>query len=551
MLKFFRTKLIIPIFAMSTLSVSVTSCDEEGNFDWDAFLELLMSMLGWDIDKERQSLDDQETADEYDETTDGPLSSSADLSRYFPPVGDQGQYGTCVAWATGYAMKTALNAKQNGWSSSQLASASNQTSPIDLWHVMSTKATGCNGSNFEPAMDAMKMKGVASMSQAPFTNKKMTCDGVSGIGSTSNRLGEYKIIAYTNDLSGSGNYGMSVNNFKYWLDKGYPIMIGAELGEKFMAWNSSNVITSDTKGYNGQHAYHAIVVVGYDDNKQAFRIRNSWDSTWGDNGSIWVGYSHFINQFCFGAWVATNPGESLANASVESLESGLRSTYQADLSTNILADYENEDGTRTLEYNILNEGGSVIPASKKWSAVYMLYKAKRINEHYLLMHDYYGTEAANGKIEKNDEGVAAYKSASTVTNISVAPGSSVAEALGGSTLKFNYKLPNDKNGEPLNGEYYMVLMVNAFGNYKDSNLENNYSFVSAGEEPLKIVNGMIVNMPSKLTDVRTLVTDKNWNTYTGVALNNMLLRHFNNGKLKKQIQNEEGLKSARVAKSVK
>lgn len=551
MLKFFRTKLIIPIMALSTLSVSMTSCDEDGNFDWDEFLKLIMSMLGWDYESE--NISDQETADEYDEATDGDLSSSVSLERYFPPVGDQGEYGTCVAWATGYAMKTALNAQQNGWNSSQLASAANQTSPIDLWHIIGTdgKNYGCGGSNFEPAMDAMKKKGVASMASKPFTNKKMTCDGVTGTGNSSNKLGEYKVIAYNAEMGNGKAYGMSVSNFKYWLDKGYPVLIGAELGEKFMSWKSSSVITSDTKGYQGQHAYHAIVVVGYDDSKQAFRIRNSWDTNWGDNGSIWVGYNHFINQFCFGAWVATNPGQSLANASVESLESALRSTYQADLSTNIIADYENEDGTRTLEYNILNEGGSVIPASKKWSVVYMLYQQKRINEHYILMHDYYGTEVANGKIAQNEEGVAAFKSSSTITNVSVAPGSSVAEALGGSVLKFNYKLPNDKNGEPLNGKYYMVLMVNSFGNYKDTNLENNYSFVSAGDEPLTIVDGKIVNMPSKLTDVRTLVTEENWNTYTGVALNNMLLRHNNNGKLKKQIQLEDGLRSTKVAKSVK
>lgn len=512
---------------------------------------MLMSMLGWDFESE--NIDNQETADEYDESQDGALSSSADLSRYFPPIGDQGQYGTCVAWATGYAMKTSLNAKQKGWTSTQLASPSNQTSPIDLWHVIgaSGKNAGCGGANFEPAMDAMKKKGVASMSSVPFTNKKMTCDGVAGTGSSSNTLGEYKVIAYNDEMSSSGSYGMSASNFKYWLDKGYPILIGAELGEKFMSWDNSGVITSDTKGYNGQHAYHAMVVVGYSDAKQAFRVRNSWDDTWGDNGSIWVGYSHFINQFCFGAWVATNPGQSLANASVESLESGLRSSYQADLSTNIIADYENADGSRTLEYNIVNEGGTAVPASKKWSAVYMLYKAKRINEHYLLMHDYYGTEVPNGKIAQNAEGVAAFASASTVTNVSVAPGSSVAEALGGSVMKFNYRLPNDENGEPLNGKYYLVLMVNSFGNYKDTDLENNYSFVSAGEEPLDIVDGKIVNMPSKLTDVRTLVTEKNWNTYTGVALNNMLLRHNNSGKLKRLVQSEDGLRSSRIAKSVK
>ena len=249
MLKFFRTKLIIPIMAFGILTPSMTSCDEDGNIDWDALIEFLMSMLGWDYTNE--NVDNQETADEYDEDTDGPLSESVDLSRYFPPIGDQGQYGTCVAWATGYAMKTSLNAKQNNWSSSQLASASNQTSPIDLWHLIdrNSKNSGCNGSNFEPAMDAIKKNGVASMSSVPFTGKSMKCDNVTGTGNSSNKLGEYKVIAYNSEMGGGKAYGMTVSNFKYWLNQGYPVLIGAELGENFMKWNSSSVIVLSKQAF--------------------------------------------------------------------------------------------------------------------------------------------------------------------------------------------------------------------------------------------------------------------------------------------------------------
>ncbi|MCQ2195844.1 MAG: C1 family peptidase [Paludibacteraceae bacterium] len=551
MLKFFRTRLIIPIMALSTLSVSTTSCDDETSDALWEIIEAILSMLGWDFESE--NVQNQDKADVYDETTDGDLSSSVSLERYFPPIGDQGSYGTCVAWATGYAMKTSLNAKQNNWTSSQLSQASNQTSPVDLWHLIGKdgKSTGCNGSNFEPAMDAIKAKGCASMAQKPFTNKKMTCDGVTGTGSSSNKLGQYRVIAYNSEMGNGKSYGMSVSNFKYWLDQGYPVLIGAELGEKFMSWSSSSVITSDTKGYQGQHAYHAMVVVGYDDSKSAFRVRNSWDTNWGDNGSIWVGYSHFINQFCFGGWIATNPGQTLPSAAPAKMQSALRSSYQADLAAHIVADYENADGSRTLEYNIINEGSSILPASKKWSVVYMLYERKDLSKHYVLMHDYYGTEVANGQIAQNNNGLASLAEGSTVTNVSIAAGSSAAEALGGKVLTFNYNLPNDENGEALNGKYYLVLMVNSFGDYNDTDMENNYSFVSAGEEPLEIVNGKIVNMPSTLTDVRSLITEKNWNTYSGVELNNMLVKHDRNGKLKAQVQSESLRATKKIAKKVK
>ena len=33
------------------------------------------------------------------------LPAAVDLSRYMPPVGDQGQQGSCVGWATAYAAR--------------------------------------------------------------------------------------------------------------------------------------------------------------------------------------------------------------------------------------------------------------------------------------------------------------------------------------------------------------------------------------------------------------------------------------------------------------
>ncbi|MBN1964342.1 MAG: PQQ-binding-like beta-propeller repeat protein, partial [Anaerolineae bacterium] len=40
---------------------------------------------------------------------------------------------------------------------------------------------------------------------------------------------------------------------------------------------------------------HAMAVVGYDDAKQAFKVRNSWGSDWGEDGYCWIGYDTFLN----------------------------------------------------------------------------------------------------------------------------------------------------------------------------------------------------------------------------------------------------------------
>ncbi len=553
MIKFFRKK--IAVWVMVVCSFSLVSCDEDSAGDveevFNQVVEVLsefFGMLGWNLDDENAK--EQETPDdEYDQTTDGTLPASVDLTKYFPPIGNQGSYGTCVAWATGYNMKTALNAKEKNWTSSDLSNSSNQTSPVDLWHLISTSAKGksCEGSNFEPAMDAIQQNGVASMADVPFPGLKMTCDNVTGKGSSTNKISQYRIIAYTQALSGDKDYNMNVETFKYWLSKGFPILIGAQLGEYFMAWNSSSVITFDTKDYQGQHAYHAMVCVGYDDSKKAFRVRNSWDADWGDLGSIWIGYDFFINQFCFGGWIASNKDGELTSATPSLRSAGA----PVDLAAHIVSDSEAANGERVLEYNVLNNGDNTVSSSKGWSVVYMLYKAKRINEKYILMHDYYGSDVADGQIANYNKGLSVYSSRSTETNVEVAPGSSVAEALGGKSLKFNYKLPLDEDGQPLDGMFYLVLMVNSFSDLNDTNMDNNCSFVSVGDQPVIITNGKIVNMPSSLKDVRTLVTEKNWNTYTGQQLFNMLYKQKKNGRLNKLVRSEDNsLRNGKVAKSV-
>ncbi|MBK6344988.1 MAG: hypothetical protein IPF68_03450 [Bacteroidales bacterium] len=47
----------------------------------------------------------------------------------FPPTGDQGQYGTCVAWAVGYNCKTVINGIEKGYNANDLASPNKQFSP--------------------------------------------------------------------------------------------------------------------------------------------------------------------------------------------------------------------------------------------------------------------------------------------------------------------------------------------------------------------------------------------------------------------------------------
>lgn len=63
-------------------------------------------------------------------------------------------------------------------------------------------------------------------------------------------------------------------------------------GSRFM-WHRSGVFETDESTACNGSINHAVVIVGWDDSKGsrgAWRLRNSWGTTWGEGGYMWIGY---------------------------------------------------------------------------------------------------------------------------------------------------------------------------------------------------------------------------------------------------------------------
>jgi len=73
------------------------------------------------------------------------------------------------------------------------------------------------------------------------------------------------------------------------LAHGRPVIFGMLVGPKFDAHRGADVLrTLDSgAGLTG----HAMVLIGYDDSRQAFRLQNSHGRDWGDNGYAWISYT--------------------------------------------------------------------------------------------------------------------------------------------------------------------------------------------------------------------------------------------------------------------
>ena len=163
------------------------------------------------------------------------LPTNIDLSAYLPPIGDQGQFGTCVAWATAYNCKTALEAIKFNLSQNQLQSPSYQLSPRYLFTALADdkKGADCNGSDFTPAMELMLTKGVASKAAVPYENLG-NCSQALLDPAWNSDAAKHKIKYYR-------RLDNDVVTLKQALAAKMPVVVGAKLDDSFMAWNSETV----------------------------------------------------------------------------------------------------------------------------------------------------------------------------------------------------------------------------------------------------------------------------------------------------------------------
>jgi hypothetical protein len=545
----------IPMLAIAVSPFVLTSCQNE---DVNEFLtELLVGVLAsWNAEGEKLEEIPQDIV--INENTGG-LPTATDLSSKFPPIGDQGKYGTCVTWAVGYNMKTALNGIDNQWTKTQLAQASNQTSPRDLFLAIpsSQKGSNCNGTQFESAMDQLITRGGASLASVPYTNLGDCSE--TPLPAWNQEAGDNRLVNYRKIADKNNAASMTVENFKAYLAEGRPVVIGARLGDRFMQWKSSAVIDYDTYLNPGmQHAYHAMVMSGYDDSRNAFKLMNTWGSTWGNEGTIWVDYDFFVQSFCVAAFVAQNKTDiniSSGQVGNENISTGL------DVLAWNLKDEDNPESQdpldRQITYNVYNSGTQTVRASSRWSILYMYYNAYDANDYDIIIHDYYTNEFSTtpGDNEYWPDG---YGIAGSWWNyIDVPSAQSVAGALYNdpeADFLFTYSMPSH-----LNGKYYLVLLADGFNDLSEVNEDNNFFFYSKPDGmPFDFVNGVIQGEPVVKqsgagktpglfanTETQTLVSPSNPNTYSAGEIMKLISNRRSKGELQRKALQYKFKNSAR------
>ncbi len=235
-----------------------------------------------------------------DKTT---LPRSADLRKWCSPIEDQEQLGSCTANA-GVGMVEYYEHKAFG-------------KYIDASRLFLYKATrtlmhenGDSGGTLRSTMGSLALFGVPPEEYWPYDIKKFDKEPPTFCYAFAQN---YQSLKYVRLDPADKQYADILNQIKTNLAAGFPAMFGFTVYSSIAQASKDGKIPYPSKGEKIEGG-HAIMAVGYDDGMKirnptdgkqttgAFLIRNSWGTTWGDQGYGWLPYEYLMKGLAEDWW---------------------------------------------------------------------------------------------------------------------------------------------------------------------------------------------------------------------------------------------------------
>lgn len=205
---------------------------------------------------------------------------SADLSTFFPSILSQGVQGSCTGWASSAIRSYYINKKENN------SSTLNQKRFSPAYVYNNIKLDDCDGGSYTAwAAEFLVAHGDVLEKDSPYDEAK--CSELDP--SLESKAAQYKLRDYK-------RVSHDIEQFKYWLDKGVPLLVAMDVYDNFTELTSGDDLYGEEDAFSGQYVGgHAIVINGYSDSLNAFQFHNSWGVQWADEGKAWVEYQTTLN----------------------------------------------------------------------------------------------------------------------------------------------------------------------------------------------------------------------------------------------------------------
>lgn len=201
-----------------------------------------------------------------------------------PPVADQGQEGSCTAFAAGYCIASYYQYKYNNKPYTQDGAL---RSPEFLYN--STRLSGsCRnaGAYVNQVLEFIKNKGICSWAEMPYSDNN-DCDARPSNEILNKPTTTVAQFAYWKTVPND------VDEVKKLINKGFPILMALRVNDKFIRLTCNPPYTLTSYKAQPTDGGHTVVIVGYDDDNSRFIVQNSWGTGFHDKGFFYIAYNIF------------------------------------------------------------------------------------------------------------------------------------------------------------------------------------------------------------------------------------------------------------------
>jgi C1A family cysteine protease len=225
------------------------------------------------------------------------LPAAVNLAEYLGPVKDQGQEGSCFAFAGAGQREFLYRSYGLNEKTQHLASADAVFSAQYLFyrvHEMEGTLQDDCGAQLRSVCKTMNSAGVCLEKSEPYDPAK------AWVAPTTAQDSEARSFQ-----AGAYHRLSTVDDMKSCLASGYTFVAGFAAYASFEGkqWMVSGMMPVPKKK-EALLGGHAVLFFGYDDERQAFKVRNSWGEKWCLGGNFWFPYRATADSnILWDAWI--------------------------------------------------------------------------------------------------------------------------------------------------------------------------------------------------------------------------------------------------------
>lgn len=215
------------------------------------------------------------------------LPRAADCLKFEAPIGNQGALGSCTAWAVTAAYRnTEIELRGDSPDPSELATY--------YWtRELQGTVNSDSGAAIRTAIKSLVKRGTCDEALHPYvvSNFRKAPSSAAVADAAKSRVVAYARVEQT------------AAALKDQIARCNPVVFGFTVyGRAFDEAGKSGVMPMP-RWLDRAVGGHAVVIVGYDDAKGAYLIRNSWGNRWGQKGYFWMPYEFaHDDDYCADFW---------------------------------------------------------------------------------------------------------------------------------------------------------------------------------------------------------------------------------------------------------